>query len=154
MSRAPELSLTIDSRLENVPLLGQAVRGACSGLGLSEQMLGEVELCVVEAVTNCIEHGYSNEPGHSIGVRLAASEEGLVITVTDQGQSIPEDRLPPPPEPEIPDDPLLLAEGGRGLFLLFAMMDRVEYERSAEGNRLTLVKLYPPAPTGDEHVER
>jgi serine/threonine-protein kinase RsbW len=151
VSREPELNLAIDSRLENVPLLSQAIRGACASLGLPEQALGEVELCVVEAVTNCIEHGYANQPGHSIRVRVAAEEEGLVITLMDQGEPIPENRLPPPPEPEVPEDPHLLAEGGRGIFLLFAMMDRVEYERSAEGNRLTLVKLYPPAE--DEHLD-
>jgi len=144
VSRAPELTLSIDSRLENVPLLSQAMRGACAGLGLPETALGEVELCVVEAVTNCIEHGYANQPGHPIEVRLATRADGVVITVLDQGQPIPEDRLPPPLEPVVPEDPMQLAEGGRGIFLLFAMMDRVEYERTEAGNRLTLVKLYPP----------
>lgn len=145
MRPSPELRLAIDSRLENVRLLSMAVRGACAELGLSERALGEVELCVAEAVTNCIEHGYDSQPGHPIEALVVSEEDALVISLVDHGRPIPEDRLPPP-EPEIPDDPLLLPEGGRGLFLLFAMMDRVEYERGPGGNKLTLVKHY----TGDD----
>lgn len=139
MSTAPELWLTIDSRLENVPVLGQAVRVLCGEMGLPELVQGDMELCVVEAVTNCIKHSYDGQPGHRIKVHVEHRLDKLIISVFDQGRPIPEDRLPPPP-PEVPDDPQQIAESGRGLFLLFSMMDQVDYQRTPRGNCITLIK--------------
>ena len=46
----PEISLTIASRLDAVPLLGQLVGFICSSAGLTPVEENEVQVCVVEAV--------------------------------------------------------------------------------------------------------
>jgi len=138
MSRR-EIHLTLESRLENVALAGRALHGIGVEAGFGPAACDELELCVVEAVTNCIQHAYGGQPGHEVRLDVTLLGDTLEVRVVDQGTPMPPGTLEAP-EPEVTDDPLALAEGGRGMFILRQLTDSLDYVSDARGNVLTLVK--------------
>lgn len=153
MSTRREILLTLDSRLENVALAGRALHGIGAEAGLGPLECDQLELCTVEAVTNCVVHAYNGQPGHEVRVRVTLGEDALVLQVVDQGAPMPPEALEPR-EPELPEDTLALAEHGRGLLILRMLMDSLDYTSDGRGNVLTLVKRMgaaagPPPPLAD-----
>ena len=139
------LDLAIESDLGNVSLVAVAVNRICVQLGLDDIVAGQVELCIAEAATNAIRHAYHDQPGHTVGIKLAAGAEKLQIEVSDSG-------TPMPPEQqhrllggaqvfEVPTrDRHSIPEGGRGLQIIRELMDDVSYVRGGDLNRLIMTK--------------
>ena len=102
----------------------------------------DLELALVEAVTNVIRHGYGPAGGP---IRVEASEvpEGVSVRVFDWGRPIPGDMLAQAGLSRFDFDPTDLAalpSGGMGLSIIASVMDDVSY-RSDEGqNVLTLLR--------------
>lgn len=139
--RVGAITLAIDSRVENVFLVGLAVNKICASIPLSEQAAYEAEVSVVEAVNNVIKHAYGNEAGHTVEVVVTVGTGAVTFEVCDTGRPLErlEVRLPPVDS----DDYESLPEGGRGLYIMHAFSDQVRYDRSGGRNVLTLVKLFP-----------
>ena len=139
-----EIELCIDSRLENVALVGAAVNAISAGLGFPEGERANIELCVVEAVSNCVRHAYREEPGHEVRVHVRADEAGVEIHVFDDGSPVPEEnRIPREPDFD-PNDLLSIPEGGRGTFLMHTLMDSVRYGKVGGANLLAMTKALKP----------
>ena len=138
-----KITLSIDSRLESVCLVGWAVRGICSYLSLPEDNVFCVELAVCEAVNNAIEHAYGNEPEHTIEVHIQLDAHQLRIQIMDSGQG-----FDPSPHREIstvhrPDNCLCPPDRGRGLAIISSVMDAWSLTRTHHGvNILTMTKLF------------
>ena len=131
--------LRIDSRLENVRLVGRTAGTLSALAGLSSFDCAQVELCVVEAVNNCVRHAYGGEPGHAVDVKFSLAHDRLVMDVVDEGLAMP---LGPAPSFEFDPHRLEhLPERGMGLFIIHAIMDQVAYASSNGRNTLTLVRL-------------
>jgi len=134
-----EIKLTIESRLENVFLIGLVINRICSYMNLSEEESYHLEISVVEAVNNAIKHAYGNEPGHYVEVVITLYKDRIELKVCDTGK-----RMEPGDIPGMdfdPDDRENLPEGGMGLFIMHEIMDSVVYESSEEKNVLTLTKF-------------
>ncbi|HLA76783.1 MAG TPA: ATP-binding protein [Vicinamibacteria bacterium] len=138
MTRLVELS--IDSRLEEVASVGEAVSRACREAGISEGDAYNVELAVVEAVSNSVRHAYRGEAGHRVEVRLSLAADGVEVRILDDGLPVPEASRRPKPIEFDPEDPLSISEGGRGTFLIHSLMDRVVYGSEGGRNLLLLAK--------------
>ncbi len=135
----PPVSWQIASRLECVAPLGEELRVACAGFGLSSDAAGEVELCVVEMVNNSIEHGYRLDASGWVEVRLESDGSRLHIEVCDGGRAMPPETLAQAVMPPVdPDDLPSLPEGGMGLSIVKELMDDVRYESTALRNVLTM----------------
>jgi anti-sigma regulatory factor (Ser/Thr protein kinase) len=98
-------------------------------------MIEDILIALHEAVANALTHSGSRE---AIAVRVKATREAVVIEVADQGRGIdPQVAIPPRP-------PSLTAEGGRGLFMIWSLMNSVVLVPSS-GTHLVMVKeLFPP----------
>ncbi len=136
------IQLVIDSQLEHVRLLGSALRGIGQELALSSSQLGELELILVEAVNNVIEHAYEFQTGNNVSVRMeCAPGHCMRLIISDQGKSMQclnadgqimvESGFP---------DPLQLPEGGWGLALIHALADSCRYVYDQTGNHLHIHK--------------
>jgi anti-sigma regulatory factor (Ser/Thr protein kinase) len=134
-----DILLTLDSRLENVALVGRASHALGAEAGLAPSDCDLLELCVVEAVTNSILHAYEGASGHEVRLHVLLFEDTVELRVIDQGTPMPPGLLERE-EPEVPEEPLELPESGRGLFILKGFCDTVDYVSDARGNVLTLVK--------------
>jgi serine/threonine-protein kinase RsbW len=139
-----EIELLIDSRLENLDLVGGAVGGIAVALGFDETERYHLELCAVEAASNSIRHAYRGASGQPVRVRVVVGDAWLELRIADRGAPVPlERRVPPRSVEPIPDSPELLEEGGRGLFLMFTLMDEVAFGLEEGWNFVALTKRRP-----------
>ena len=100
----------------------------------------QIELCAVEAVTNAIKHACDSRPGFSVQVTFTVHADQLVLTVCDEGHSMP--KLVVPSLNFDPTDLDHLPEGGMGLFLIHSIMDEVTYVSRQGKNILTMIKRF------------
>jgi serine/threonine-protein kinase RsbW len=132
------IKLTIESKLENVRLIGGAVRGIASALSIDEISSYHIELCIVEAVTNATKHAYSFEAGHSVEVTVLLFPNRITFQVCDQGKSLDSVKVRP-----LEFDPRKIEsvpENGMGLFIMHSLMDEVSYKTENGLNILTMSK--------------
>jgi serine/threonine-protein kinase RsbW len=149
-----QLDLAIESDLANVTLLAVAVNRVCLELGLDSSQAGEIELCTAEAVTNAIRHAYHGKPGHVVAVRLSANRDNLLIEVSDSGSPMPLEHQQtlfkgPKASDSEPANPQALPEGGRGLHIIYELMDNVSYVSEQMRNRLIMGKSVAAAHIAD-----
>lgn len=133
------IKLIIQSKIDNISLLSPAVKGICNIIVLDAVMLYNIELCLVEAVANVINHAYHRNPDHFVEVIVSISDSAVTFQIIDTGMSA---ALPAPPEKlSAPEEMLNLPESGRGLFLIHHIMDDVSYIQSEGKNIFTMKKL-------------
>jgi serine/threonine-protein kinase RsbW len=83
-----------------------------------------IGLAVREAIANAIVHGNHSEPEKTVRVSVALYENcDLLIIVRDSGSGFDPDRLPNPLAAEN-----LLANHGRGIFLMKKLMDEIDFK--------------------------
>jgi anti-sigma regulatory factor (Ser/Thr protein kinase) len=137
MAKVRSLTMTIDSSLDNVSLVGNAVRGILENEPGPRHDVPLVELAVCEAVNNSIIHGYERKEGFPVEVSLSLSGGELTVTVADRGRgfAVFPDSLPEVPDgQDIQDVPL----GGWGLRIMGEVMEDVRYESQAGRNELIM----------------
>lgn len=104
-------------------------------LGCSEHRCHDVDLCLTEAVSNVIRHGYLDEAPHEIGVELGREPDALVMSIEDDARPFDPTAVRQPPQPASLDEAL---PAGRGIVLMRTSADSASYERRDGRNRLTL----------------
>ncbi len=139
------LHLTIDSRPDCVELVSSAVRGLCRLTRLTTTDLAGIELALVEAVNNVIEHAYQGEPGHPVMIAVELTPDRISLRISDRGASMDPQQLDLAGElaqPD-PDDLNTWSHRGRGLILIKACMETVEYRVEPDLNTLTMSRTLP-----------
>jgi len=93
-----------------------------------------VPVALSEALSNAIIRGNRNGKGKHVRVRAVVSDDAIVFDVADEGPDFDMEKMRVEPTAEN-----VMREDGRGLFLMYRLMDRVEHIRN-RGNviRLTL----------------
>ena len=132
------IRMMIESRLENVALIGGAVRGIAEVLSVDSICCYHLELCVVEAVTNVIKHAYHSEAGHSVELEILIRPDRLTFKVIDSGESMDISKIS-----SLQFDPSkveMLPERGMGTFILKSLMDEMSYDIVKGRNVLTMSK--------------
>lgn len=102
---------------------------------LSEERLIDLEVALVEVLTNAVRHGRPAEPDQSIGVEVDLNATGVTLTIRDTGAPLPVDLFAAAPAL---DDIDPLAESGRGLALVVETTDRVRVMPQAGNNGIEL----------------
>ncbi|MBI4514663.1 MAG: ATP-binding protein [Deltaproteobacteria bacterium] len=140
--RTGTITLAIDSQLDSVFLVGQAVAAICGASPLGAAKAREVEAAVVEAVNNAIEHAYGNQSGHRVEVVIELQAGCVVCRVCDRGRTMQQSPSNlAEAAGEGAEEP---TEGGRGFMIMRSLMDQVSYARAGDQNVLTLVKTFDP----------
>ncbi|MDQ6653053.1 MAG: ATP-binding protein, partial [Acidobacteriota bacterium] len=91
-----------------------------------------------EAFVNAVKHGNKNDPTKLVRVGAELSPKEACFTVEDEGEGFDVQTIPDPRDPAN-----LFKSSGRGVLLMYNIMDEVEY--NAQGNRVKMVKR--PAPS-------
>lgn len=115
---------------DGVRALAAALADALRELGTDEAMGVDLELAVVEAANNIVEHGRTERP---MRLALAIEPGWLRVAIDDEGEAF--DPLSGP-LPAVADD----AVAGRGRAIIAALVDDAAYERRDGRNRLTLAR--------------
>ena len=126
------LALTLPRDEQTVPVARHVVRNAMDQAGVEATCVYDLELALSEACTNVLLH---SGPGDQYVVRLDLEDRLGVIRVIDVGHGFDSAGLQA--EGSLPE-----AERGRGLGLMQALVDRVDFtSRSEAGTIVTLEKV-------------
>ncbi|MBK7541123.1 MAG: ATP-binding protein [Candidatus Competibacteraceae bacterium] len=135
------ISLAIESRPECIELLSSAVNGLCRLTALPAADIAQIELAVVEAVNNAVEHAYHGEPGHAVMVEFRLAPDCFTLLVRDRGDPMEPGKLVAPAAKFNEVDPEAWPLRGRGLAIIKSCMDSVEYHVCDGENTLTMNRL-------------
>jgi len=91
-----------------------------------------------EAFVNAVKHGNKDDPTKLVRVGAELSPTEASFTIEDEGEGFDVQTIPDPRDPAN-----LFKSSGRGVLLIYNIMDEVEY--NAQGNRVKMVKRPPPA---------
>lgn len=140
---APEPRLTLEGRLEDLAQVWPWIEALARQYSISARTEYAIQLCLEEALSNVVRHGYSGQANQSIAVACTveyASSGAREMVFTIEDQAPPFDPLAYARSGEAPT-PATIAElepGGQGIRLIRKFADRVAWERLPNGNRLTL----------------
>lgn len=87
---------------------------------------------LTEALSNAMLYGNNSDPEKSVRVEVTIKLEEVSVRVTDQGVGFDPTTVP---DPTLPAN--ISKSGGRGIFLMKALMDEVQF--NDRGNSVTLV---------------
>jgi serine/threonine-protein kinase RsbW len=104
-----------------------------SKLGVIKPERSNLFIALDEAFVNAVKHGNKNDPTKLVRITAELSPKEARFTVEDEGEGFNVQQIPDPRDPEN-----LFKSSGRGVLLIYNIMDEVEY--NARGNRLTMVK--------------
>lgn len=128
MDIAFSVRLPRDAR--SLPLMRGLLRQALEHLDVSTQTIEEIVLALTEACANVVQHAGRHE---EYQVDVAITDDTCHVSVLDDGQGFDFDSATAPE-----GSPL---EAGRGLVLMKALVDNLEFVRSEDGrHRVELVK--------------
>ncbi len=116
----------------HLPLM-QEIVNQLKGYGWEGRDLFGIELAMEEALSNAIRHGNQYDLSKTVQVAGEINEALFKLLICDEGEGFQEKNIPDPT-----DEEHLGSDGGRGVMLIKAYMDRVEYNRC--GNCLTIEK--------------
>jgi len=134
---SPEvISVRIPSRLELLALLDRVTQTVCESAALDEDACSQVTMSVIEAGTNAIQHGHKKDATKPVDVTFEVFSDRLEINVHDTGPGFDLDRV----NGDITSPAHLLDARGRGIFIMRACMDAVDFQFSPAGTVCHLVK--------------
>lgn len=132
---ASELDERIVSDPAQIAPVRLAVERLANDSGFDAKAVGEIGLCVNEAIANIIRHAYDGKPDRPIHVKahFDAKLEQLHVLIRDWGKGVNPETLPVKAKQL---DPLL--PGGLGLICLKQMMTAVVFTPQPDGMLLTM----------------
>jgi serine/threonine-protein kinase RsbW len=136
MTKESNVTMKVPALAEYIDLVRLTLYGIASKMKFSFEDIEDMKVAVSEACNNAVLHAYGGEDG-SIEVQFVSSGDELSITVRDYGRSFTD---------ETNQSPSLhgksieeIQSGGLGLFLMQALMDRVEVQHES-GTAVILTK--------------
>jgi len=133
-----EPRLTIQSRLEDLALIWPWAESIAEEHVLPPATRFAIHLCLEEALSNIIRHGYRGQPGRPVTIQWAAGPGELVFTVEDEAPKFDPLAISPEEPTSAPSPADQLPLGGQGIRLMRKFAGSLAYQRLSAGNRLTM----------------
>jgi serine/threonine-protein kinase RsbW len=133
----PGFTLRVLARNHSIRDALQETRARLTRVSLSEEEINTVEVVLAEVMNNVAEHAYAWRRDGEMVLTLRQTPEGLAISVTDEGRSMPDDSLPfgQHLDPTAPLDDM--PEGGFGWLIIRQLARDVGYTRQSGVNQLS-----------------
>jgi serine/threonine-protein kinase RsbW len=142
-STTSRVSYTMDSTLDSVNKIEQIAEQCAERAGFDEDTISPIAMAVREAAVNAVLHGNSYDTSKHITASFETTTDSLIIRIADQGPGLDPEKIPDPLAPEN-----ILRGSGRGIFLIRAFMDEVNFRQLHPGTELILIKHRTPAQPG------
>ncbi|MCU1675122.1 MAG: putative serine/threonine kinase anti-sigma factor [Frankiales bacterium] len=113
-----KLTLALPRDELSVPVVRRVLKASMQALGVTGDVIGDIELALTEAVTNVLDHATE---GDEYEVSAGIDGDLCVIEVIDRGDGFDSSVLGR-------DDAHVDAEGGRGIQLMRALVDKVTFD--------------------------
>ena len=102
-------------------------------LGVIKPDSSNLFIALDEAFVNAVKHGNKNDAGKLVRITADLSAKEARFTIEDEGEGFNPREIPDPLDPTN-----LFKASGRGVLLIYNIMDEVEYNE--RGNSLTMIK--------------
>jgi serine/threonine-protein kinase RsbW len=136
-SVSPALILTIPSDLRMLSVARSFALAVCQVCALDKHTMQAIMLSSSEAITNIIRHAHHDRPGAPLQLQFRLFPDFMELLLYDEGEPFDITAVPHL-------DPAELRVGGRGVFLMRALMDELSCRpREGSGNILRMVKRLP-----------
>src|SRR5690625_151409 len=127
MEKFDFIEMKVPAKPEYVGVIRLSVSGVANRMGFNYEEIEDLKVAVAEAVTNVVEHAYKDNESGEVTVGIGVYEKRLEIMVADRGGSFDLKEVKSKIGPYHASDRVeTLQEGGLGLFLINALMDKVE----------------------------
>jgi len=139
ISEPKRIFLSLPAEAECIDIARLTLYGISSQMGFSYEDIEDMKVAVAEACNNVVLHAYQEVEQGTIDLEFIAGDAELTITVSDSGASFPYDQAAHagiPYEGKSLED---ISAGGLGIYLMQALMDRVEMEQES-GSKVVLTK--------------
>jgi serine/threonine-protein kinase RsbW len=134
VSEAAPLTLTLPSDLRLLPVARGFLEAVCEVGGVDQAATDAVILATGEAISNIIRHAHRCRPDATVQIQCRLGTSNIEVCLLDEGEPFDLAAVPHL-------DPAELRIGGRGVFLMRALMDELICRPRGEGgNRLKMVK--------------
>ena len=138
---SPEvITVRIPSRLELLGLLDRITLSVCERAAMDEDACSQVSMSVIEAGTNAIQHGHHRDATKPVDVTFSLFPDRLEIDVQDRGAGFDPGHV----NGDVTSPEHLLDARGRGIYIMRACMDAVDFRFSSAGTDCHLVKRRAP----------
>ena len=125
--------VVITTDLKAARKVAEQVLKEARAFGYPEEAVFAIKLAMEEALINAIKHGNRNDAAKRICVEFDIGPRRAVLQVTDEGEGFRPEDLPDPTADENLECP-----SGRGVMLMRAYMDKVEF--NSRGNAVRMVR--------------
>ena len=126
-------SIEISSNLKSIKPVINDLLSHLQSLKASEADVFDIRLCLEEVLINAIKHGNKFNENYKVRISSIFNNDSVTISVEDQGNGFDHNKVPDPAKEEH-----LLRTGGRGIFLIKHLMDKVEFNK--KGNIIKMTK--------------
>jgi serine/threonine-protein kinase RsbW len=116
------LTRTLLSTQKSVDELQPLVENFVSQGNLPPDCAPTILVSLTEAVNNAIIHGNCNDSTKAVEVKMACNEQGVSVSVSDQGNGFNPDAIADPTSPEN-----IVKCGGRGVYIMKSLSHGVKY---------------------------
>jgi serine/threonine-protein kinase RsbW len=131
-----KIQTLLESKLQSVDKAEELVMSEAGKAGFNEDDQHQIGMAVRECLVNAVVHGNRYSSHKRVHLEIERSDNGLAVTVGDEGEGFDLNSLPDPLAPEN-----LLRQSGRGLLLIRAFMDEFDlHPRPGGGTEVRLVK--------------
>jgi serine/threonine-protein kinase RsbW len=142
---APDvILLKIPSRLELLGVLDHVAQSICHRLEFDDTTCSQVTMSVIEAGTNAIQHGHGRDASKPVDATFRVYPDRLEIDVHDTGPGFDLAAV----NGDVTSPEHLFDLRGRGIFIMRACMDSVDFRFTGSGTVCHLVKKRPPESAG------
>ena len=131
-----EINLPSKIGYERVAMASSATLARMGGLAAAR--IEDLKSAVAEACINAMQHGNNWRPEARVVVNMNLSADRFVISITDQGNGIPE-------VPEYPGIEKIIEENvsprGLGVFMIQSLVDEVRFNQTADGGHTMIMEI-------------
>jgi serine/threonine-protein kinase RsbW len=125
-------AIKIPSDLSNLFRVENLIEKLSEIMNLGDELIGNISVCLIEAVSNAIVHGNGSEVTKLVILEYRIKNNTIVFSVIDEGSGFDFDEVPDPTLPENIEN-----IKGRGLFLIKHLSDKVTFEN--KGSKVNIV---------------
>lgn len=144
------IEMRLPAKPEYVGVVRLSVSGIANRMGFSYEEIEDLKVAISEAMTNATTHAYDADEDGEVTIGFGVYPDRLEVMVADRGGSfdleeVKKDIGPYRINEKIED----LREGGFGLFLIDALMDKVEINN----NYGVIVLMTKELPTNEVEID-
>lgn len=139
MAKPQVLVHSAPSLYEHLTAFADIVESAAEQAGASQDDQVDLMVAVMEALNNAIDHGNGEDASKEVHLKIEILPNAMTIWVQDEGKGFNPAATPDPREPEN-----LMNDSGRGLLMMRAFMDEVDFVPSQTGTLVKMTKYFSP----------